>query len=180
MTSDSTRLIQAACRGDREAFNTLALRSARLVRAVIGRRVGPEAVDDLFQATYADAWERIYTLRNPGTFQAWLAQIAARHACDWLERRERSRKAQAQLEAEFVESYETTHGSGWSDRSRRALDALDPLSRSVVLLRLVKEQSAKEVAAALDMTPAAVDQRLARAKAELRKCLKSLEKRHEP
>ena len=180
MTIDSTLLVQAACRRDREAFEQLALRNLRLVRAVIGRRVGPEVVDDLVQETFVDAWEKIETLRDPGAFRSWLARIAIGHACQWLANRERERAAVVRIADSLPESHEVRFGSGWSDTGLKALDALDPLTRAVVVLRLCEERSAKEVAAGLGLTPAAVDQRLARAKAELRISLKSLENRNEP
>jgi len=179
MTTDSTRLIRAACRGDRAAFDELALSTTRQVRFVIGRRVGAEAIEDLLQDTYADAWEHMHTLRDPVTFRSWLYKIAVRHTCKWLERRERNRAALAEFQDAFVESYEVRFDGDYSDTVRKALDDLEPLSRSVVLLRLVKEQSAKEVAASLDMTPAAVDQRLSRARTQLKTSLRSLENRHE-
>jgi len=54
VTFDSTFLVQAARRGDHDAFTTLVHRTRPLLRGAVGRRVGPQPAEDLVQETYLE------------------------------------------------------------------------------------------------------------------------------
>ena len=57
---------------------------------------------------------------------------------------------------------------------KEALAILDETTRTAVVMRYYEGLSAKEIGAALEMTPAAVDMRLSRARGQLRELLAPL------
>ncbi|MEZ6184254.1 MAG: sigma-70 family RNA polymerase sigma factor [Planctomycetota bacterium] len=171
MATDLTLLIHAARAGDHRAFGQVVSRTDALVRVVVGRQAAPEVVEDLIQETFLRAWEGLRGLRTPAAFKGWLIRIALGEVRKWRERQARERAALSTLDTS--ESYEARHGSGWSDRSLAALDALDPDSRAIALLRFCDGYAPREIAAALDLSPDVVRQRLSRAKAKLREALEA-------
>jgi RNA polymerase sigma factor (sigma-70 family) len=94
------------------------------------------------------------------------------------------RKRPLRLVGEFVENLDRPHADCPSQKAERdetrsriqaALDGLDELTRSAVVLRYYENLSSKEIAELLDLTPAAVDMRLSRARAELKSRLVTVE-----
>jgi len=68
--------VDEARRGDRAAFGKLYDRYARLVHGVRLAKVPLDEVDDLVQDVFMTALRRFSTLREAGSFGAWLVAIA--------------------------------------------------------------------------------------------------------
>src|SRR2546421_8540796 len=69
-------LVSRSRRGDRQAFEELVRRTARLVFARAYLECGRyERAEDLTQETYLLAWRRIRQINEPATFRAWLMSI---------------------------------------------------------------------------------------------------------
>src|SRR5882672_5073806 len=80
--------IQAAAKGDRDAFAVLYADYFRMVHAVLLGRVPRRDVDDLAQDVFLTAFTRLKGLREPAAFGGWLATIARNRATDHLRRSE--------------------------------------------------------------------------------------------
>ena len=84
--SDDAILVRAAQAGDRAAFGRLYERYARMVHGILLAKVPVAAVDDLLQDVFLRALRRLSTLRESGSFGAWLVTIARNLANDYHRR----------------------------------------------------------------------------------------------
>src|ERR1700680_2330752 len=71
--SEDVTWVAAAQDGDRAAFGQLYERYARMVHGVLLAKVPVSDVDDLVQDVFIRALRRLSTLRDAGSFGAWLA-----------------------------------------------------------------------------------------------------------
>jgi RNA polymerase sigma-70 factor (ECF subfamily) len=75
---------------DREAFEELVLRHQPEIRVHCYRMLGSwHEAEDLAQETFLRAWRGRETYRGPGSYRAWLYQIATRACLDVLKRHRR-------------------------------------------------------------------------------------------
>ncbi len=83
-----TEQVEAARRGDREAFEQLFTRYERIVYAAVFQRLGNHAeAQEVCQEVLLQAMRKIGQLENPLCFGAWLRSIAARMAINRAVRR---------------------------------------------------------------------------------------------
>lgn len=136
-----------------------------------------DAAGDATQDAFLKAWQKLDTLKDDGRFGPWLVGIVRNVAMD----HRRKRRPGAELEENVP-----CPGPGPSDElpereSRdalaRAIDKLDETSRAAVLLRYYDELGSREIGLLLDLSPAAVDMRLSRARQQLREMLNPSEGR---
>lgn len=92
--ADDASLVHASQRGERRAFETLVLRTARLLFARLYLDTAGDAhrAEDLVQETYLLAWRRIGELNDPHKFRAWLMQIGQSVLLDAIKRDRRKKR----------------------------------------------------------------------------------------
>jgi RNA polymerase sigma-70 factor (ECF subfamily) len=177
MTEPSDAELLAAIRtGDRDALETLLRRHAdRIYRFGIRMCRHPDDAQDVLQETMLAVARSAAQFRGDASFAGWLFSIV-RNTCA---RKRRKRKH----EPEAVESIDAPLPSAAAepdeDLERRrlghalevAIGELQPMYREVLMLRDVEGLSAKETAAALQLSVAAVKTRLHRARVDLRERL---------
>lgn len=174
--ASDTELVLAARAQDaagKAAFVEIVRRHQGAVAAVAFAVAGRAAwVDDIAQETFLKAWQRLSTLREPGRLKAWLLRIAHDCAVDAL----RCHKPDVPLEEATLESLATDLDAP-DDAAiaaeeeavvRAALESLPEDLRLPLVLFYQEGQSSAEVAAALDLSDAAVRQRLSRGREMLR------------
>lgn len=148
---DLETLVPAAAGGDAGAFEQLFSTFGRLVYGVLTARLPSADVDDVAQDTFALAWRRLPTLRQPDRFGPWIAAIARRRAADHL----RSTRRFSPLD-------ETTGVDGHVEASAEAARVLDAIRHlpeaysETLALRLVEGYSGAEIAALTGLTPGSV------------------------
>jgi RNA polymerase sigma-70 factor (ECF subfamily) len=164
-----------AQRGDESAWRALVERYQRPVLALLSRMLSPVArrdlVEDLAQETFLRAFRALASFDRAasGRLSSWLLTIAMRLALDELRRRRAPQEA-----LQPVHFQATAAGP---DRRllaaslTRAVEALSPDHRAVILLREVHGLDYEEIAAALAISVGTVRSRLSRARAELRTAL---------
>jgi RNA polymerase sigma-70 factor (ECF subfamily) len=125
--------------------------------------------EDVTQETFIKAWQRRDTYRGEAPVRHWLLRIAHNVAVSTLRSlREEARDPRslpdghAQPVAAAVESRIAIH---------EALAQLDPLSRSIVILREIEGLSYAEICEVLGVAMPTVKTRLFRARAALRKTM---------
>ncbi len=86
-TSEVKGLVLRARGGDREAFGDLVESSWRqLVALARGVLAGDEGAEDVVQDALVHAWQRLWTLRRPERFDAWMRRIVTRRCLTRLRR----------------------------------------------------------------------------------------------
>jgi RNA polymerase sigma-70 factor (ECF subfamily) len=167
--SEDAVFVNAARSGDRAAFGRLYDRYARMVHGVLLARVPTGEVDDLVQDVFLLALRRLPTLREVGSFGAWLATIARNRANDF----HRHSVPEDQL-ADDTSENNGEQPSATADRHTPAAAILDAIRalpdayRETLILRLVEGMTGPEIAARTGLTHGSVRVNLHRGMQQLR------------
>lgn len=180
MDESLAELVRRAQRGDAEAFALLIRRYERTALAVAYSLLSdPHGAGDVVQDSFLRAWQRLRDLREPGKFGVWLCGIVRNRAIDF---RRRGPRETADLTAESAARDARSQDPSAAIRQQElrgtldaALAALDEVSRLAVVLRYYEDLSSKQIGQMLDLSPAAVDMRLMRARQELKRTLGSID-----
>ncbi len=170
-------------RGDDTAFETLVRQTSAQLLAVARRfATGEEDAQDIVQTAYLNVFRAIERFEGRARLSTWLHRIVVTTALMRL-RSDRSRLAES-LEP-LLPSFrsDSHHRERFQDGTtpadvlleqaetravvRRCIAQLPPRSRTVLMLRHIEERSTRDVAEALDLTPATVKTRLHRARQAL-------------
>ncbi|MGC0419307.1 RNA polymerase subunit sigma-70 [Embleya sp. AB8] len=181
--------IAAARAGDEAAFTEFVERYRRELQVHCYRMLGSfDESEDLVQETFLRAWHKRESFQGRSTFRAWLYRIATNACLDFLDRNPRQPlplDAARAVERDPTSPAEISWLQPYPDRLLEpdaaavrketielaflvAIQHLAPRQRAVLILRDVLGWSAKETAAQLDMSVAAVKSALQRARPILR------------
>ncbi len=165
-------LVEAARRGDREAFAVLVHQVSDTLYAVAVRILrDPGLAEDALQNALVLAWRRIPKLRDPDRFEAWIHRILV-HACY-----DESRRARPWIAAIRVLPADGTSTPDGSDRIadrdelERAFDRLTPEQRAVFVLHHYLGLPLVEIAELLEIPAGTARSRLHYALVGLRDAL---------
>ncbi|MBN2084585.1 MAG: sigma-70 family RNA polymerase sigma factor [Anaerolineales bacterium] len=187
---DELSLLQAARNGDLDSFNRLVLDYQSHAYSFACRMLGePEGAADAAQQAFVSAYRHLGELRGEN-FRSWLLRIVANACLDELRRRKR--RPAVSLEDLSAGAEEDGSGESLSILAdpaegpetaavradlRRVLEdclaLLPPDQRATILLVDVHEQDYAEAARALRVALGTVKSRVARARADLRDCLRA-------
>lgn len=196
-TADTEHLLDRAAAGDPDARDRLLRRHRDRLRRMVAVRADPRLAarvdpSDVVQETIAEAATRLdrYLRDRPLPFYPWLRQIAQNRLADLYRRHVRARRrtvtreeapaglpdwSAAELADRLFARHSTpsagVHRAERRDRVRAALAALAEADREVLVLRVLEELPARDVAAVLGTTEAAVRSRQVRALDRLRALL---------
>jgi RNA polymerase sigma-70 factor (ECF subfamily) len=167
-------LVRQAQRGDARAFSALIARYERSVLAVAYSATGDsDRAADASQEAFLRAWRKLEMLQEPKCFGNWLLGIARNVALD-AGRQLRRQPAEPLADQDVPSKADPLagmHQREQSDRISAALQQLDDLSRSAVVLRYYENLSSREIGQLIGLSPAAVDMRLMRARQQLKEFL---------
>ena len=177
-TAELTELVDAARDGDRAAFDELVRRTYVETYTLAYRLVGDEEdARDVVQEAYLRAFRSLARFRGDARFSTWLYRITANCAATAVGRRRRHRHDE--LSDEFHPADVRTggdpeeRGEAVAVRAEleRALAALPPKLRAVVVLRDIYDLPHEAIAAELGISESAAKVRLHRARRRLREDL---------
>lgn len=173
-TQDDVSLAGRARNGDRVAFGELVRRHQdRVFRFLLRLTESRDDAYDLSQEAFLRAWLALPEWRPEAKFATWLFGIARNAAIDLLRRRGVVEPvAPSDLPERPDMSSEPFARLDASQRLallERALGALSPEHREILLLREVEDLAYDEIAAALGVSEGTVKSRLARARAAVLK-----------
>lgn len=148
----------------------------RLRRRSISLGVHVDDADDVAQMALLRAWRSVAHLETPepGRVCAWLDAIARNVVIDLA--RQRSRRPESELDPEWASNANVASEVEVRvllDGALAALNGLPESLREPLLLTTVDGLSMVEVAERLGLEPAAVRQRVSRARKALNRCRKS-------
>jgi len=170
--SEDAKLVITARDGDRAAFGRLYDRYARMVHGVLLAKVPVGVVDDLVQDVFVLALRRLSTLREAGSFGAWLAAIARNLANDYHRRSLPEDRLAGDVHKAEVDRCMT--GDDHDGPAAAVFDAIRRLPgayRETLILRLVEGMTGPEIAARTGLTQGSVRVNLHRGMQQLRAML---------
>ena len=188
--SDETLAVQAAA-GDDSAFETIVRRYQARIYRLVCRLTSETDAPDVLQETFLQVYRHLPTFRGDSQFGTWVYRIATNAAL--MHRRARARRPAASLD-NFLPRFDArgTHSATpaelqvvsridellecqlLAEKAREAIQRLPDVYRDAFVLRDLEEMSTADVARALGIEPAAVRQRVHRARLVLRGYLSDL------
>src|SRR5499427_8269633 len=183
--SDELALVQAAKKGDLEAFSELVNRYDRNVFRIAQHITqNREDAEDVVQDAFLKAYENLGQFQGQSKFYTWLVRIAVNEALMKLRRRRPERMVSLDEEVKTEDDSLPREVADWSpnpeqqytqgelrDILTRTIQGLPPGFRTVFVLRDVEGLSTEETAEALDLSIPAVKSRLLRARLQFRERL---------
>lgn len=153
-------LVEAAQRGDHEAFEVLAIaagdRLFRIARLVL-RDI--QLAEDAVQEALVKAWRELPGLRDPERFDAWTYRLLV-NACADQGRRHRSRATEVRILRLEPAEPDSSQVSADRDQLERGFRRLKPDQRVAIVLHFYLGLSALEIADTLGVPVGTVKSRL--------------------
>jgi RNA polymerase sigma factor (sigma-70 family) len=169
----------ARCRaGDHEAWRLVVERYARYVFAITQAfRLPDQDAEDVFQETFARAYERLGTLRDDDALRPWLAALCRRLCIDRLRAGAREQPTEDPgVEATDDSLDELTEAFA----VRAALAELSDNCREILDRFFARDESYRTIADALQLPPGTIASRISRCLRKLRTQLEGRNPRFDP
>lgn len=162
-------IVEAARRGDADAFETLVRETHRSVYGLVYRIVGNhDDAADVAQDVYVRVWRSLRAFRGDAAFETWVYRVATNAALSHLKRRGRAGEPLGPGELAALERPVDSSGEQLTaEEVDRALRRLPAAQRAVVVLKDVYGFSMQEIAQQVGTTEGAVKVRLFRARRRL-------------
>jgi RNA polymerase sigma-70 factor (ECF subfamily) len=178
--ADDTALVARVADGDRGALEQLYRRHAGWLIARLDARCGdPDLADIALQDTFLAVWTKPGAYRGEGAVGAWLWGIAIRRLIDQLRKRKATPIDPAHITEPMIDAGRLTSGATFGTIDplpvdadlQRALHALTPDLRAVLIATAIDGLSTKEAARLLGVPQGTVKTRLMRARHALQEAL---------
>jgi len=177
--------VQQAQAGDLAAFSQLVTRyEAKIFRLVKHITRNDEDAEDVLQEVFLKAFTHLGGFEGNAKFYTWLVRIAVNESLMKLRKRKTTREVSLDEPVDTgqdevvreIAVWDATPEQRFSQTELRsildeAIDSLDPIYKTVFLLRDVDELSTEETAEVLGLSIPAVKSRLLRARLQLRERL---------
>src|SRR5258708_3462936 len=183
--NDELVLVQAAKKGDLEAFSELVKRYDRNVFRIAQHIThNEEDAQDVVQEAFLKAYTNLEQFQGNSKFYTWLVRIAVNEALMKLRRRRSDKTVSLDEDVVTEEGSMPREVADWSpnpeqlygqselgDILKKTIQGLPPGFRTVFVLRDVEGLSTEETAEMLGLSIPAVKSRLLRARLQLRERL---------
>ena len=165
-----TQIVEAARRGDAEAFGTLYQRYyATMVWLAYSILLDRNLAEDAAQQAFVNACEKLASLKRVDRFGAWLSQICRNEAYQLLRNRQRSVPQPACETTCVTESAVDGPDLGMV---KEAIDQLAPMYREIVVLHYYNRMDYRQIAVTLGVAGHTVRGRLFRARRQIERILR--------
>lgn len=181
------KLIQAAQRGNLDAFNLLILRYQNFLFGIAFRILHDEdTTADAVQEALISAFCKFNTFRG-GSLKSWLARVVVNACYDEIRQRHRQRSVPLEHQNSMGEEIESSYwlvdpssgpeehfeASELDSAVQNSLHTLPSMYRTVLILVDIEGLSYEEAAAAAHVPVGTVKSRLARARMQMQKSLQA-------
>jgi RNA polymerase sigma-70 factor, ECF subfamily len=173
MTDDPDAALVIECRaGNRQAFEQLLVRYQRPIFNAAFRILNHrEDATDVTQTAFMHAYEHLDRFDPSQRFFSWIYRIAVNEALDVVNGRRRSEPVVDDLESNNAGPFDVAVNGQLDAGMQRALMAIKPDYRSLIVLKHVQDCSYEEIAAILECPVKTVKSRLFTARQALREVL---------
>ena len=166
-------VVEAARRGDHEAFETLAIAAGDRLYAIACLILHDrQQAEDAVQEALVHAWRELPGLRDPDRFEAWLRRLLI-NACADQGRYQRRWSAEVRIIPSEPSSEDDTSLLADRDQLERGFRRLKPEHRTVVVLHFYVGLPVPDIAETLGIPAGTVKSRLHYAMATLRAALEA-------
>ncbi len=174
MHSEDGNIVQQCLSGNTEAFAALVDKYKERIFALVYAKVGQfQDAEDITQDVFLEAYRKLSTLRRWDKFYPWLYSIASNRCKNFHRARKR------RIDSVFFDEQAYDHQADMdahaeklrNDQVHEALASLPEIHRQVLVLRYMAGMRSKEIARALRVSPNTINQRLLRARTQLRAVL---------
>jgi len=175
--SSDESLVNASLQGDEKAFEVLVNRYkkmvARTVKGILGDSVYSE---DIGQEVFVKLYYSLSDFRGDAKLATYIQKIAVNLTLNELKRRKRffslfTHKPDNELYEYDIAGDDVENKYDAKATVEKALNALEPKFRTVVVMRMLQGYSTKETAKILELPLGTVLSRLSRAQEQLKKYL---------
>ncbi len=181
--SEEQALVDAAKRGDTDAFATLMqTHQSKIYSLALRHCRNHEDAEELCQTTFLKAWQALPKFEGEASFFTWLYRLCQNSCIDHIRRQKRAREQVISLVPGEAEEYTLPDPGPGPEQQllarereaalRRALALLGAEHREVLILREFEGLSYQEIADTLSLSLGTVKSRVARARLALRDLLK--------
>jgi RNA polymerase sigma-70 factor (ECF subfamily) len=171
------RLVEQAQAGDRDAYEALARASASRLYLTAHRIVhDPDKADDAVQQTLVAMWRELPSLRDPDRFEAWTYRLVVRFCLTESRRARRRGVREIPLDEMVPVRSDAYADADLRDELARALRALSPDHRAVLVLRHYAGLPVGDIAEILGIPAGTVGSRLHHATRSLRAAIEAGER----
>uniref|UniRef100_Q01Q68 RNA polymerase sigma factor n=1 Tax=Solibacter usitatus (strain Ellin6076) TaxID=234267 RepID=Q01Q68_SOLUE len=188
---EESALVTQAREGDTAAFAELVRRyEGKIFRLAQHITQNREDAEDVLQESFMKAYEHLEQFKGDSKFYTWIVRIAVNQALMKLRRRKTDKSVSIDETIDTGEDTVVREIAAWGEDPEqsfsreelgsildKAIEGLEPLYRSVFVLRDIEELSTEETAEALGLSVPAVKSRLLRARLQLREKLTRFFKR---
>jgi RNA polymerase sigma-70 factor, ECF subfamily len=182
---DESVLVAQSREGDTRAFGELVRRyESKIFRLAQHITQNREDAEDVLQETFMKSYEHLDQFQGNSKFYTWIVRIAVNQALMKLRRRKNDKSVSLDETIDTGEDTIVREIAAWDENPEQrfsreelgevldtAIQGLEPLYRSVFVLRDIEELSTEETAEALNLSVPAVKSRLLRARLQLREKL---------
>ncbi len=166
-------LIKQAREGNSKAFEELVIRyESQVAATVIGMLGRCEAAEDVGQEVFIRFYKVLNRFRGESTLGTYLTRIAINLSLNELKRRKRRqfffRNTEDDLNGAAINPDDSNAKNELKELVQNAIQRLEPMFRTVVVLRLIEGYSTQETAEILNVPLGTVLSRLSRAQKKLK------------
>jgi RNA polymerase sigma-70 factor (ECF subfamily) len=169
---DDASLVRRSLDGDTAAFEQLYRGHVRRVHGAILRLVGMDRgrAEELTQDAFVRAWQKLSSFRHESAFSTWLYRLGVNTALMDL-RGKREETGTDEQALELAAGGDVPFCAGERGDLERAVAALPPRARAVLVLHDIEGWKHEEIAAELGMAVGSSKAQLHRARGLLRRAL---------
>jgi RNA polymerase sigma-70 factor (ECF subfamily) len=173
-------LIRASVDGDKAAFGEIVSRYRKMVARTVKGMIGDTVFsDDIGQEVFIKLYNSLSEFRGEAKLSTYIQRIAVNLTLNEIKRSKRffsmfSQKGNNEMHEFEVADYDNEEKREAKEIVGKALQALDPKFRVIVMMRMLQGYSTKETAEILDLPLGTVLSRLSRAQEQLKVILEKL------
>lgn len=178
--TDENDLVKASLNGDQNAFGEIVTRYQKMVARTVKGMLGDSVfAEDIGQEVFINLFHSLSEFRGEAKLSTYIQKIAINLTLNEIKRRKRffsmfSQKGNNEMYEFEIADHDSEEKREASEIVNKALLAMEPKFRAILIMRMLQGYSTKETAEILNLPIGTVLSRLSRAQEQIRHILKKL------